>query len=111
MKIVSGITIFFNLISIIILLLGVFIKFKLPKNKATYGFCILGSMIPYLMFLSLYIVLQIFLKHNFNVLFLILFILSPFIIGKLVKYETLKKYTIVQIIFYTVSLVYLILIF
>jgi hypothetical protein len=38
-------------------------------------------------------------------LILFLCVISPFVIGKLVRYETLKKYTIIQIAFYIVSLI------
>jgi len=107
MKIITDIAVFFNIIILIVLLFGLFFKFKKPKRKATYGIIMAISMISYLFTLSVVIALGIILKHNFNILYLVLCVISPFIIGYFIKYETLKKYTVIQIVFFAASLIFL----
>ena len=96
-----------NIISIIMLLIGLFYNFKQPKNKAIYGYSIASCMILYIITLGLALIYGFLEKHYLYSFVLFLCIISHFIIGKLVKYETLKKYTITQIIFYCVSLIIL----
>ena len=98
-----------NILSIIMLLTGLFYNFKQPKNKAVYGYLIAGCMLLYIVTLSLASIYGFFGKHYLYSFILFLCIISHFIIGKLVKYETLKKYTTVQIMCYIVSLVTLLL--
>jgi hypothetical protein len=93
-----------NILSIITLLIGLFYNFKLPKNKAMFGYSIVGCMLLYIITLSLAFIFGLFGKHYLYSIVLFLCIISHFIIGKLVKYETLKKYTTVQIMCYVVSL-------
>ena len=96
-----------NILSIIMLLIGLLYNFKQPKNKAVFGYLIAGCMLLYIVTLSLPLIYGLLIKHYMYSLVLFLCIISHFIIGKLVKYETLKKYTITQIIFYCVSLIIL----
>jgi len=106
MRILTDITLFFNVITIIVLAIGLFHDFKNPKHKAFYGYSITGAMIPFLLFLTLFIIFDLFLYRNIlSAAILILCAASPFIIGKLVKYETLKKYTIIQILAFCLSFV------
>ena len=98
-----------NILSVIVLLIGLFYNFKQPKNKAVYGYLIAGCMLLYIITLSLALIYGVLAKHYLYGFILFLCIISHFITGKLVKYETLKKYTIVQIMFYVVSLVTLLL--
>lgn len=98
-----------NILSIIMLLIGLFYNFKQPKNKAIYGYLIAGCMLFYIITLSLVLIYGFFVKHYLYSVILFLCIISHFIIGKFVKYETLKKYTIAQIMCYVVSLVTLLL--
>ena len=98
-----------NILSIIILLIGLFYNFKQPKNKAIYGYLVAGCMLLYIITLSLPLIYGLLEKHYLYSFILFLCIISPFIIGKRVKYETLKKYTTVQIICYFVSLITLLL--
>ena len=91
------------------LLIGLFYNFKQPKNKAVFGYLITGCMLLYIITLSIAIIYGFIGKHYLYSLILFLCIISHFIIGKLVKYETLKKYTIAQIMFYVVSLAALLL--
>ena len=93
-----------NVLSIITLLAGLFYNFKQPKNKALYGYLIAGCMLLYIILLSLTSIYGFWGKYYLYSFVLFLCIISHFIIGKLVKYETLKKYTITQIMFYVVSL-------
>ena len=97
-----------NILSIIMLLIGLFYNFKLPKNKAVYGYLIAGCMLLYIITLSLVSICGLLGKHYLYSLVLFLCVISHFIIGKLVKYETLKKYTVVQIMCYVVSLITLV---
>ena len=94
-----------NILSIIMLLIGLFYNFKNPKNKAIYGYSIAGCVLLYIITLSLALIYGFVGKHYLYSSILFLCIISHFIIGKLVKYETLKKYTILQIMCYVVSLI------
>ena len=87
------------------MLTGLFYNFKNPKNKAVYGYLITGCMILYIITLSLALIYGFFEKHYLYGFILFLCVISPFVIGKLVKYETLKKYTTAQIMCYIVSLI------
>ena len=98
-----------NILSIIMLLIGLFYNFTQPKNKAIYGYLIAGCMILYIITLSVALICGFFGKHYLYSFILFLCIISHFIIGKLVKYETLKKYTTIQIMCYVVSLIILLL--
>ena len=98
-----------NILSVIMLLIGLCYNFKQPKNKAAYGYLIAGCMFLYIITISLALIYGFFAKHYLYSLILFLCIISHFIIGKLVKYETLKKYTIAQVMCYVVSLITLLL--
>jgi len=104
MNIITFITIIMNIVAILVLCAGLFHKFENPKNKAIYGYVIAAGMIPYMLALSIYIISDIIVNRNFWSIFLILCAISPFIIGKLVKYETLKIYTFIQILCFGASL-------
>jgi hypothetical protein len=93
-----------NIASIIILAIGLFHNFEQPKSKAVYGYSIAGCFISYIIMLSLVGIYGLIRTHNFYSLILLLCVISPFIIGKLVKFETLKKYTVIQIICFIISL-------
>ena len=105
MHIVLVSAIIINILSIIMLLIGRFYNFKQPKNKAIYGYLIAGCMLLYIITLSFALIYVFFEKRYFYSFILFLCVSSHFIIGKLVKYETLKKYTTVQIMCYVVSLI------
>lgn len=94
-----------NIIAIAVLSFGLFHQFENPKNKATYGYFLAAGMIPYLIVTALVMLVQIFLKHNLIFILLLICLASPFVIGKLVKYQTLKKYTVIQILCFCISLV------
>ena len=98
-----------NILSVIMLIIGIFYKFKQPKNKAMFGYLITGCIILYIITLGLALINGFIEKHYLYSLILFLCVISHFIIGKLVKYETLKQYTIVQIACYVVSLTTLLL--
>ena len=93
-----------NILSVIMLLIGLLYNFKQPKNKALYGYLLAGSMLLYIITISLALIYGFFKKHYLYSIVLFLCIISHFVIGQLVKHETLKKYTIVQIMCYIVSL-------
>lgn len=107
MNIITLISIIFNIVAILVLFAGLFYKFENPKAKAVYGYSIAGSMIAYIVTLSAFIAADVIIGHNFLSALLILCVISPFIIGKLVKYETLKKYTVIQILCFLVSFIVL----
>ena len=106
MNIITLTAIIVNIVAILVLCAGLFYKFENPKIKAIYGYSIAGAMIPYMLALSVYIVADAIIRHNFWSILLILCVISPFVIGKLVKFETLKRYTIIQIMCFIVSLAY-----
>ena len=98
-----------NILSIIMLPIGLFCNFDQPKYKAVYGYLIAGCMLLYMLMLGMTLIYGLFVKHYLFSLILFLCIISHFIIGKLVTYETLKKYTIAQVMCYIVSLITLLL--
>lgn len=98
-----------NILSIIVMLIGLFYNFKNPKNKAVYGYLIVGCMLFYIITLSLALIYGFFEKNYLYSFVLFLCVISHFVIGKLVKYETLKKYTTLQIMCYIISLITLLL--
>ncbi len=93
-----------NILSIIMLPIGLVYNFEQPKTKAVYGYLIAGCMLLYILTLGMTLIYGLFAKHYLFSFILFLCIISHFIIGKLVTYETLKKYTIAQIMCYIVSL-------
>ena len=105
MHIVTLSAIFVNLITIIVLLIGLFYKFEQPKTKAVYGYSIAGCFIVYIVLLCFLGLYKLIVNHNLYSFVLFLCVISPFVIGRLVKYETLKKYTVVQIMCFLVSLI------
>lgn len=94
-----------NILSIIMLPVGLIYDFKQPKTKAVYGYLIAGCMLLYIITLSMVSIYGIFEKHYLYSLVLFLCVISNFVVGKLVKYETLKKYTIIQTMCYVASLI------
>ena len=111
MHIVTVLGIVSNILAILVLLVGLFYNFEQPKIKAIYGYSIAGCVLPYLILLTLIGIYGLVVNHNLYSLILFLCVISPFIIGKLVKYETLKKYTSVQILCFVVSLIILLSVF
>ena len=109
MYIIVPIAIFVNIVAIIELLVGLFYNFVQPKNKAIFGYSVVGSMLAYVILLGLFVIRGWISNVDLYCFILTLCAISPFVIGKLVKYETLKKYTIIQIIFFIISLVILLL--
>ena len=107
MNILIGLTVIFNILAILILLVGLFYKFNNPKNKAVYGYSIAGCVIPYLFLISIISVIEIIAFQNFKFFIFIISVASPFVIGKFAKYESLKKYTFIQILCFTLFLVLL----
>ena len=98
MNILIGLTVIFNILAILILLVGLFCKFDNPKNKAIYGYTIAGCIIPYLFLISILSAVEVIAFQNMKFFIFTINIASPFVIGKLAKYETLKKYTFIQIL-------------
>lgn len=109
MHIIFFLTIIANVLSILILLIGLLYNFKQPKNKAIFGYSVVGSMLAYIVFLGLVVISWGISNLDLYCIVLVLCIISPFVLGKLVRYETLKKYTVLQIMFFTISLVILLL--
>ncbi len=109
MYIVLVLAIIVNILAVIMMSVGLFYNFKQPKNKAVYGYLIAGCILSYIITLSLALIYGFFGKHYLYGFILFLCVISHFIIGKLVKYETLKKYTVAQIMCYVVSLITLLL--
>jgi hypothetical protein len=107
MRIITQIAIIINILSVILLSIGFFHNFEQPKTKAVYGYSIAGCMLAYIVALSLITIYGIAVSHNLYSAFLFLCVISPFVIGKLVKYETLKKYTFIQIMCFVISLLIL----
>lgn len=107
MYLIIHLTIFVNIIAIVGLLIGLFYNFVQPKEKAIFGYFVVGSMLAYIILMCLVAIRRLIVNPDLWCLILALCIISPFVVGKLVRYETLKKYTIIQILFFLVSLVIL----
>ena len=105
MYIISLLAIIVNILSVIMLLIALFYNFEQPKRKAVFGYLMAGAMILYIVTLSTVSLYGFYKKHYLYGIILFLCIISHFIIGKIVKYETLRKYTIAQTMFYIVSLI------
>lgn len=99
------IAIIINIIAIIVLSIGLFHNFENPKDKAVFGYFVAGSMLLYVVMMSFATIYKLFIKPDLYCLTLFLCTISPFIIGKLVKYATLKKYTVIQIMCFIFSLI------
>ena len=108
MKILMYLTLFFNILCVAVLTFGLFANFETPKHKAIYGYTIAGTMIPLLLLLSIVAIKELIFANVIIALLLILSALSPFIIGKLVTYKTLKMFTVVQILFFCMSFILLV---
>ncbi len=107
MHIILTSAIIINILAIVVLLIGLFYNFEQPKNKALYGYVMAGSLLLYIFLLSLVGIYGLVVEHNLYFALLFLCVISPFVIGKFVKYETLKRYTAAQIMCFIVSLVIL----
>lgn len=104
MQILLYITILLNIITILILFSGLLIKFKTPKNKALFGYFMIGVMFMFLIFSIICFVAEIFIYNFINLNILFLCILSPFVIGHLANQKQITFYTVLQIIFFSFSL-------
>lgn len=107
MHIIITLAIIVNILALIVLLVGLLYNLERPKVKAVYGYTIAGCMIPYIVLLTLVALLRLTKEHSLYSFLLLLCVLSPFVIGKFVKHETLKMYTAIQIACFIVSLVIL----
>ncbi len=104
MRIVAYSAIVINILTILVFLTALFGRFNNPKHKAVFGYVMVGSIITYLVFMGLYLIASLIFTHNLSVLWMLLFMAAPFIIGILVKFETLKLYTVLQILTFCGSL-------
>ncbi len=96
-----------NILSIIVLLIGLFHSFEHPKHKANFGYIVAASMIMYILLLGIIAISELIANHNLYSLILFLCAISPFIIGKFVNYNSLKIYTTIQILCFLPSLIIL----
>lgn len=78
-----------------------------PKFKAKLGLFLCGLMIIYFFCLILTILFG-FIFHNYLTLILLLFVITPFIIGYYASYKKIAKYTFIQISFLVMSLTILV---
>lgn len=104
MTIISNLAVLSNILIIIVFICGLFYEFKKPQYKAAFGYLMVGALLFYIILLSLFVILN---RYNHLTLILVLCALMPFIIGRLVDYNSLKKYTIIQILSCLVSLIIL----
>ena len=107
MYIILTAAIFVNVLLVTMLSIGLFYKFENPKNKAMFGYTVVASLLIYILLLGIIAIYKLFAEYNLYSLILFLCVVLPFIIGKLVNYNSLKKYTIIQILCCLVSLIIL----
>ena len=105
MRVVLVLAVIINILAILMLLFGLFYNFKQPKSKAVFGYMIALCIFLYILTLGLALIYGGFKGNYLYSFILFLCIISHFAIGKLVRYETLKKYTVIQIMCYGVSLI------
>ena len=106
---ILNIAILFNLFVIFVFIPGLFLKFQNPNIKAIYGYTMTFGMFLYILTILLFIIANY--KNSYIFAILISCLLSPFIIGKLVSYKTLKIYTILQIICFLISFIILLMLY
>ena len=76
------------------------------SNKLSPVMALLGGL--FVFYILIGIMLIFIMPSLLNKIIILLFIISPFIIGKLVTYEKLKFYSIIQILCVILSLVFII---
>ena len=109
MSFVLNSAIVINAITILIFLTAYIFEFHYsvnPKLKAICGLYSTVAMLLYLLSLIITVFYHIYYANAFGML-LLPFIFMPFLIGRVVRYETLKKYTILQILCFIFSFVIL----
>ncbi|MCQ2957658.1 MAG: hypothetical protein MJ180_02020 [Candidatus Gastranaerophilales bacterium] len=103
--------IFINIIMLAILIIGYIFEFKKdinPKHKASIGVLMAIFMALYITGFGIFGIINLFINKILLAFLMFFFIALPFVIGYLVKYDTLKKYSIWQIICFLSSLAVLI---
>lgn len=78
-----------------------------PKFKAQLGLFLCGLMIIYFLCLILTSLFGLIL-HNYLTLILLLFVITPFIIGYYASYKKIAKYTFIQLALLVISLAILV---
>ena len=102
-----------NIIAILLFTGLYFINLKeevSPKQKALWSSASGAALFLYLIFISVLFVIGL-IKQNYFLISLSAFLVIPFIIGKRVRYETLRKYLLLQIFFFITSLALLVIMF
>ena len=110
MQIIIYTSVIINLFVILLLMICYLGQNKCePKFKATCGFWFTVFLILYILSILLFVITESLIKLNFTSLFYLVFVIVPFIIGYYSNYKKLMKYTILQEIFFIISLILLIL--
>ena len=107
MRIVTYLALIINILTILVFITALFGKFNNPKHQAVFGYVMVGTIITYLIFMGLYLVASLIFAHNLSALWMLLFMAAPFVIGILVKFETLKLFTVLQILTFCASLLFI----
>ncbi len=100
-----------NILIIILFSVLYFIKGETePKQKALRS-SLSGAAL--LLYLILFVIISVFgvIKKDILLFSSLIFAFIPFIIGKMASFETLRKYLILQIFSFVLSLIFLIIIF
>ena len=100
--------ILFIIIGFILFLMLSFYKLYLCKKPRTEKVSVFVSGLGaiFLLYIVIAVLLAIFIPGIINKSVLLFFGISPFIIGKLATYEKEKIYSLIQILFVAVSVIY-----
>ena len=112
MNLVLGFSLLINILLVIVLAINLHYLNKnslAPKTKAFLGVALGALLLLYLILMAIILVFEV-LNKNYYFIFLSIFILMPFVIGKLVSYKTLYKYSMLQMILFLFSLVFILVI-
>ncbi len=94
-----------GILFIVLFSVRVFYKFKSAQILSI--FVTIVAIMLFLYILSCF-AMSVFCPNYFNKFMMLMFGLSPFIIGRLAVYEKLKKYSAIQVLCVILSLVFLI---
>lgn len=103
LEIIFGLSSFALILLMLLRELGITKRLS-PMRASDYISSMAAFLLAYITFAFL---LAIFIPSGLNKIIFALFGISPFIIGKLVTYYTVKRYSILQILCVILSLVYI----
>ena len=105
MNLVLGFALLINILLILVFVINLYYINKnslAPKTKAFLGVAFGSLLFLYLILMAIILTFGV-LNRNYYSILLSIFIFMPFVIGKLVSYKTLIKYSILQLLLFATS--------